>query len=132
MSTPNSLFSATVTIPASQAVSNSLSLKGEFAILGLIIPATWTAASVAFQLSMEPHQMLPGDSAPSDFHDVYDETGNFVMASGDSGVIAGSAIMLAQNVYMVGKHFKLRSCDADGVSVNQAAARTITVIYRAF
>lgn len=132
MSVPNSLFSTTVTIPSGEATSNALSLKGEFAILGVIVPATWTAASIAFQVSVEPHKLLPTDSAPSDFHDVYDETGNFVMATGDTGVVAGSAVMLAQNVYMVGNHFKVRSCDGSGTDVNQLGDRVVTVIFRAF
>jgi len=131
MSVPNSLHTKTVTIAASAALSGVLSLNGEFAIVGLIIPSSWTAASIAFQTSMDPIQAFPTDSAPSNFYDVYDETGGYVLATGASGVVAGSAVMLSGNPYVVGRHFKLRSCDADGVSVNQSAARTITVIYRA-
>lgn len=130
MSVPNSLFTKTVTIASGAALSGVLSLNGEFAIVGVIIPSSWTAASLAFQTSMDPIQVLPTDSAPSNFNDVYDETGGFVMATGATGVVAGSAIMLSQNVYIVGRHFKLRSCDSVGVSVNQGADRTVTVIYR--
>lgn len=132
MSVPNSLFTKTVTIASGAALSGVLSLNGEFAIVGLIVPASWTAAAIAFQTSMDPIAVFPTDAAPTNFYHVYDETGQHVVATGATGVVAGSAVMLSGNSYIVGRHFKLRSADYSslGSNTNQAADRTITVIYR--
>ena len=123
----NTLFTKDVTLAAgATGLSEAFTLNGGHAIVGLIMPATWVTADITFQISMDPIAHVPADAAPSNFYNVFDETGGEVTVSGPA---ASRAIMLAQNVYITGNYFKIRS-GTSALAVDQTASRTIKVIYR--
>lgn len=123
----NTLFVKDITLAAgATGLSEAFTFNGGHAIVGLIMPATWTTADITFQISMDTVAHVPADSAPSSFHNVYDESGGEVTVASP---VASSAIMLGQNVYITGNYFKLRS-GTSGTPVDQTASRTIRVIYR--
>jgi hypothetical protein len=98
---------------------------GDFAIVGIIMPATWTTANLTFQVSTERINQTPAESAPSTFANVYDDSGNEVTVT----AAASRALMLSQNVLIVGKTFKIRS-GTSGTPVDQTATRVLTVLAR--
>lgn len=82
-------------------------------VTGILMPASWTAASLSFQVSI--------DSA--NFYDLYDTAGSeVVVAAAASRVITVPATLLLGFRYI-----KVRS-GTTGTPVNQGADRTITLI----
>ena len=121
----STLFTKDCTIAISTSLSPSFSLNGAFAIVGIIMPAAWDAADLTFQISMDPLVGTPADATPTNFYNVYDDSGGEVTVTASTS----RAMMLSQNVLIAGNHYKIRSGTA-GSAVAQTAARTLTVIYR--
>lgn len=123
----NTLFYKTITLPTGgTGLSEAFTLNGGHAIVGIIMPATWTAADITFQISPDPVAHVAVDAAPTNFYNVYDETGGEVTIVGPA---VSRAIMLSQNVYITGNYFKIRS-GTSSVPVSQAADRSISIIFR--
>jgi len=105
------------TIAASSSTSDTLSLVGGV-IVGLIMPAAWTAAGLSF---------LAWDGLTSSFVPVYDDAGNEVVVTAAAGraiVNAGALEKLASL-----QEFVIRSGTA-ATPVNQASSRIITLLVK--
>jgi hypothetical protein len=100
----------TATIAQGAALSNAFTVLG-YSQMVIIMPATWTAASIAFQVSNE-------GSTPA-YAPAYTAAGALIeiTASADKAFVT--------NTY--GKTMKLWS-ETSGVAVNQAAERVITIL----
>lgn len=65
MSNVNNLFVKQVTIANTETESSVCNLLGEFSLIGMRIPASWTACDITFEISMEDPQGTPADFAVS-------------------------------------------------------------------
>lgn len=123
-----SIFHKTVTIAAgATGLSSAFSPApdGDFAIVGIFMPSTWTAAAITFQASLDRPALTAFDSAPGNFLDVYDDSGNEVSIT----AAASRALMLSQSVLIVGRSFKIRS-GTSATPVDQTTTRTLTIAFR--
>lgn len=104
-----------VTIAASAALSGAANLGGLHAV-GILMPSGWTAANLTFQASVD------GET----YYDVYDKTG------AELSVTAGTSryIQLDLGLFAGFNFLKVRS-GTTGTPVNQASARTVSIIARA-
>jgi hypothetical protein len=116
-----SVFTKTANIASGQSLSGIVALNGEFAVVGIIMPAAWTAAPLTWQISMDPI-----DATPTNFFDVYDDLGAELSVT----VAANRAVMLSNTIYIAGRFFRVRS-GPSATPVTQAADRAISLIYRA-
>lgn len=109
-----------VTILSGQSLSAEVDLVrfidvGGPRMCAISMPAAWTAASLTFQVSY--------DNGVT-YQNVYDSNGNEYTVS----AAAGSYILLDPATFITLGKFKIRSGTA-GSPVNQAADRTLNVIY---
>lgn len=106
------------TTPATIANGASLSgavYLGEKTLLGLVMPAAWTAAVITLSVSLDG----------TTYVDAYDSTGTET-----SYTVAASRYIALNPANLVGvRYVKLRSGTAAS-AVNQAAARTIECVVR--
>jgi len=105
----------TATINSGASLSAAIELKGE-ALIGIIIPASWTTANLTFQGSVDG----------TNYSNIYDDLGTEVTVQAS----ASRHIRLIPTNWIGYTHIKLRS-GTSGTPVNQAAARTITLVTRA-
>lgn len=108
------LTSTTGTIANGQSLSGAVAI-GNTTPVALIMPATWTAAGLTLQASVDG----------STYNDVYDQYGNEVALT----VAASRHVLLDPSVLVGMTHVKLRSGTA-GVPVNQGGARVLTIVSR--
>nr|BDD45293.1 hypothetical protein 15 [bacterium] len=108
------LDKATVTISSGSSLSDKIDLGGAN-LVGIEMPAGWTAANLTVQTS----------SDGTNFFDLYDVLGN----EKEITVDANRAINLEPSEYINSRFIKLRS-GTSGTPVNQAADRQITLIMR--
>lgn len=109
-----------VTIPNGQAISNSVQI-GSGVLVGLIVPAAWTAAEISFLASVDGVNFFP----------LYDGTGNNPIAI--ETPVAGSYVTFGYETNI--KFDSFRSVlylevvsGVPGANVNQGAARTIQLV----
>jgi hypothetical protein len=103
-----------VVIGSGQALSGEADLEGRV-LVGVVIPAAWSAANLTFQ----------GAAAPGGtFQDVYDDAGTEYV------VTAAASRHIAVQVLEALQYVKVRSGTA-GTPVNQVAERTVTLITKA-
>lgn len=112
------LFLGEVTIPSGASVSELIKTQG-FAVVGVIVPSQWTAASLALSVATTE----AGTLAP-----VYDSGGVRAKAT----VTAGACIPMPFGDTVYAPFVKLASVDASNNPVNQAADRVITLLLRRF
>lgn len=111
----------TCTIANGASLSDAINLRGYTPML-LIMPATWTAASVSFQTS--------NDGAT--FGNLYYVSTLAVTEYAITSPAADYQIVLPPEVFFTGAtHLKIRSGTA-GSAVNQGGARTMTLVCREF
>jgi len=106
------------TIAAGQSLSGAVSL-GAFTLVGISMPAAWTAAGLSFQAS-------PDGGAT--WQELYDTAGNeitFTAAAGQFLMLAATPSYDWRGINMV----KVRSGTAS-VAVNQAAQAVVNLITR--
>lgn len=114
----------TVTIANGASESGELDVAGSD-ILGIVIPAAWTAAAITFLAATR--EDLPGNA--DTFAPLYDDAGNEVTIA-SAGVVAGRFIALRPDIAPLTRapwRIKLRSGIA-GAAVTQGAARTLQVV----
>jgi hypothetical protein len=104
----------TATIASGASLSGAVDL-GTGRIVGLIVPAAWTTASITFQASADG----------STFFDLYDDATQRELAS--SIVVASRYLALPMNDWLGIRAVKVRSGNS-GAPVNQGAARAITLV----
>ena len=112
----NEPASQVATIANGASLSNAQRLPPGHVLVGLIMPAAWTAAGITMQGSVDGVTY-----------------GNLYIAAGSEHalvVAAATTVILDPTLYLGVPFLKLRSGTA-GTPVNQAAARTITLITRA-
>lgn len=107
----------TVTIASGTSLSPAVAL-GAQSILAIVIPAGWDAADLTFQASVDGVTYF-------NLHEAANDTEVTVQAG------ASRFIRLDPNLFGGLPFVKLRSGTA-GVPVNQTAARTLTLLTRAF
>lgn len=102
----------TATIATGASLSDALEIDGS-AVVGVVMPATWTAANLTLQASADD----------STFNNVYDELGTekTIVASTSRYIPLNPADFLGMN------SIKVRS-GTSGTAVNQAAARSVVVV----
>lgn len=112
----SSLTTATATIANGASLSAAVTLAGK-GVIRLNMPATWTAANLTFQVSVDNVT----------YFDLYDKTGTeyTVTAAVSRSIIMPPADFVGMN------YLKIRS-GTSGTPVNQGASRDITVITRPF
>lgn len=105
----------TVTIAGGASLSAAVDL-GDRRIMGIVMPASWTAAGITFQVSTDG----------SSYSNLYDGSGVEVSLSVD----ANRAVALGADTWTLlapWRYIKLRSGTAT-TPVSQAADRTITLV----
>lgn len=108
---------ATVTIAEGASLSGAVDMRG-YALTRVILPAEWTAADLTFQESLDNstfYNLSPADS----------DTEYTVEAAASACKIIPPSDLLGAAGYL-----KVRS-GTSGTPVNQAAARTVTLCFRA-
>lgn len=102
-------------------IANGASLSGAgnlgpFRLVGLVMPADWTAANLTFQVSHD---------ADTTYNNLYDDEGTevTVTAADDRYITLDPSVFAGINC------IKVRS-GTSGSAVNQGAARTITLVTR--
>ncbi len=108
------LATATATIASGSSLSSAADL-GTGRLVGLVLPAAWTTASITFQ----------GSADGTTYFDLYDDATERAIAS--SSVVASRFIALPIADWLMVRAIKLRSGSA-ATPVNQAADRTITLV----
>ena len=104
----------TVTIANGAALSNAVNLRGEV-LVGLRMPAVWTAAGITFQVSMDNVT----------YQDLYAAGGGEVALT----VVAAHQVALDPDGYAGARWVKVRS-GTGAVPVNQGAERVFSIISR--
>lgn len=114
MAFPEFRTTETVTIAGGAALSSVLNLDGGQVAVGIVMPGTWTAADLTFQMSADGTTYVEVYSGGA----AYSET-------------AAASIYIPLDVpTMWGcKYVKVRS-GTSGTPVNQAALRTLTIVVR--
>lgn len=106
----NNIISATIAISAS--LSGAVYL-GSGTLSKIIMPAAWTAANLTFQVS--------DDNVT--YSNLYDASGTEYVVT----AAASRAIIVPVSEFQGFRYLKVRSGTA-GVAVNQAAARTLSLV----
>lgn len=101
-----------VTINNGTSLSSSIDL-GESSVVGIQMPAAWTAADLSFQGSMDD----------SSFGNLMEKPGTEYQVS----AAANQLIPLSSSLFNALRFLKIRS-GTSSVPVNQAAARILTLI----
>lgn len=102
--------SSAVTIASGQSLTDAIVLGGRV-LVGVVMPASWTAASLTFQASIDG----------STWVNVYDSEGTEVSATAG----AGTYVAFANPILFAGvNRMKVRS-GTSGTAVNQGAERTL-------
>lgn len=102
------------TIANGQSLSGAVNL-GNRVVVGLLMPATWTAADLTFQASIDG----------TTYADMYDIGGNEVTAVAD----ASQYIAISPSLWAGALFLKVRS-GTTGTPVNQGGARDIVLVGR--
>lgn len=110
-------FNSTITIASGQSLSPAFKINAQF-VETLIVPATWTAANLTFQVGL---------TEAGTFYDLYDADGNEVVLV----PVAGKAMMLPSGMLRSHDWLKLRSGLA-AAPVNQAADAAVLITGRNF
>jgi hypothetical protein len=105
----------TVTIDNGASLSGAVNLSG-FTLIGIDMPASWTAANLTLQASVDN----------STWDNVFDSLGTEVTIT----AAASRFILLNPADFVSVRYLKVRS-GTSGTPVNQGGARTITLIVRA-
>lgn len=106
------MVTRTATIAAGASLSDAIEIDGS-ALVGIVMPATWTAANLTVQMSHND----------STFNNVYDEVGT------EKAIVVSTSryILLNPADYIGCNSLKVRSGTA-GTPVNQVAAASIIFV----
>jgi hypothetical protein len=128
MSQSNHLAKKTLTIAITTAISDGADVR--FCnVVGLLMPAAWTAAGVGFQVSYDggttyvPLCAMDYTASPPYGLDEVE------ILAADVPTAESVMIVLDPNLFLCATHVKVTSQTA-GVAVNQAAARTLYLMIR--
>ncbi len=117
---PGNLNAQSVTIPAGAAVSERISTQGR-ALVGIIMPGTWTAADIGYQACLSGND--------GDMRNIYDSGGAAMTTP--VGVNRHVAFPTPDAIFV--PYLRLTSVITVTVTpVNQVAAATIILLFRSF
>ena len=111
----NEVATQEATIAASASLSGAIRLPAGHYLAAIVMPAAWTAADLTFQAS----------PAGTTYNNLYDDNGNEVTVT----AAASRFILLPPAEWYAMPFLKIRS-GTSGAAVNQAAARTLTLVTR--
>lgn len=102
-----------VTIASSGSITSAIDTKGR-TLVGIFMPASWTAASITFQAAI---------TADGTYVDVYDTAGSELSVTADAGLY----LPIDPINFWGLTHIKVRS-GTSGSAVSQGAERTLTLM----
>jgi hypothetical protein len=108
-----------ITISAGQSQSTTKNYLG-YVPVALWMPAAWTVAPISFRVGVQPGVTNDADILP-----LYDETGEYVIASAQAGVL----ISLNHCLFLGMSWLAVRSGTA-ALPVVQAGTRTLRIVFR--
>ena len=111
---PNIARYPVATIAEAASLSDAVVVGAGAAVFGIVMPATWSAAGLTFQGSVDG----------TNFFNIYDNASEWTETAAASRIIMVDPT-LSESLQQI----KVRS-GTSGTPVNQAAARTITLIVR--
>lgn len=107
--------SVSATIANAGSLSPAVAVHG--ALVGIIMPAAWTAANLTFQAGM---------TSGGPFYDVYDDGTERAILS--ANIVTGRMVALNLGLWLPVNYIKLRS-GTSAVPVPQGADRVFTLVY---
>lgn len=108
------IFTTTVTIANGQSLSGAVDLSS-YTLVGLVMPAAWTAAAITFQGSVDN----------VNFFDVCDQNAEINVGA----AAANKYILLSPATFVGLRYLKIQS-GTNAVPVNQGQQTTITLVLR--
>ena len=108
------IFTTTVTIANGQSLSGSVDLQS-YSLVGLVMPAVWTAAAITFQGSVDNVS----------FFDVCDQNAEINVGA----AAANKYILLSPATFVGLRYLKIQS-GTNAVPVNQGQESTVTLVLR--
>lgn len=109
-----------VTIASGQSLSAAVNLRGR-AVCGVVMPASWSAASLTFQASADGVT----------FNNVWAQNTAGTMAEVEHEVAASRFVSIPADPFAGATHVRVRSGTA-GSPVNQAAERVLSLLVREY
>jgi hypothetical protein len=109
VSTNRATYDATITVATDAKVSSSVYLAGR-SLVGVVLPAQWTASDLTFKVSTDG----------TTFHDLYASTGLYTYPT--AGLAAGAASVFDATLFNAWDYVQVRSV------TDQAADRVLTLI----
>jgi hypothetical protein len=113
----DNLFHQDVTIAINASQSAPFFTAGQ-AVVGILMPAAWTAARIGFDVSVDGIT----------YYTAYDSGGNYEQSAAQASSFI--CIPLADAIFA--PFIRLKSVDNVNVAVNQAAARTLTLVTKRY
>lgn len=110
----------TVTILSGASLSDAINLGGR-APVAILMPASWSAASLTFQASYDG----------TTYQDVYAPGSDGTQAEVTHATAASRHVTIDANAFAGARFFKVRS-GTSAAAVNQGANRVLTVVTREF
>lgn len=110
------LYTETTTIANGESVSGTIDTKGR-SLVGVIMPASWTAARLTFQVSLDG----------STWNDLYNLYGDEFT----SEAAASRFVAMSPYEFLPVRYVRIRS-GTSGTPVNQGGARTLKLMTRKF
>lgn len=104
-------YDVSITVATDAKLSDPVYLAGR-SLVGIILPGTWTASDLTFQVSMDG----------TAWHDLYTDTGLYTYPT--AGLAAGAASMFNPELFYAWDYVRIKSV------TDQAADRTVTLIAR--
>lgn len=105
----------TVTLASGSSLTEAINLGG-LRLFGLVLPATWTAADLTFQVSTD---------GGSTWANLYEQDGTEVIASGKTS----GCLTVHPSVFAAFQYIRIRS-GTSAVPVSQTADRALKLIVR--
>ena len=103
-----------VTIASGASLSGAAAI-GDSSVIGVLMPAAWTAASLTFQVSVDG----------TNYYNLYDDAGSEVTAQASTS----RCVLLEPKQFIGFRYLKIRSGTAAS-AVNQGGDRIITLVVR--
>lgn len=115
MAVSEQLITTTVTIASGASLSGAADLD-QYTLAAVVLPGTWSTAGLTFQVTYDG----------TNYFDLSDKDGEVAISS--SVAVASKAIALEPYKFLRAAGVKIRS-GTSGTPVNQAADRTVTLVY---
>jgi hypothetical protein len=115
--TAENLWCETCLIKSGANVADAITTQGH-AVVGIMMPAAWTAANLGYEVSLDNVT----------YYTCYDAGGNFQKTVVEASAFI--AIPLSQSIFS--PYLRIKSVDDSNVAVTQGADRTVLLVLRRF